>query len=194
MCRLLCHISASEVCLFFFCFFDAFIEMKENHISIPKNIDELSWVASHYNAVSLPGACGSMDVVHIKWSTYPTGNYNHAKDKEGYPTLGFQCTIDYNQRVIAIHGPKFCTRNKKDIVKHDPNVMEIHDGWLRDCHWKYYAEDSTVNVHKGMYLICDNRCLQLPTSICPCTHVGAVTTEGYFSVNLESVPKDVKCS
>jgi hypothetical protein len=63
--------------------------MKENNISIPKNIDELSWVASHYNAVSHPGACGSMDVVHIKWSTCPAGNYNHTKDKEGYPTLQF---------------------------------------------------------------------------------------------------------
>jgi hypothetical protein len=126
------------------------MEMKENHISIPIFFDELSWVASHYNAVSLPGACGSMDVVHIKWSTCPAGNYNHAKDKEGYPTLGFQCIIDYNQRVIAIYGPKFCTRNKKDIVKHDPNVMEIHDGWLCDCRWKYYAEDSMVNVHKGV--------------------------------------------
>ena len=104
MCRLLCHISASEVCLFFFCFIDAFMEMKENHISIPKNIDELSWVASHYNAIGLLGACGSMDVDHINWSTCPAGNYSHAKDKEGYPTVQFQCIIDYNQRVIAIYG------------------------------------------------------------------------------------------
>jgi hypothetical protein len=72
--------------------------------------------------------------------------------------------------------------------------MKIHDGWLRDCRWKYYAKDSTVNVHIGMYLICNNGYLQWPTSIYPYTHVGAVTTEGYFSANLESLRKDVTCT
>jgi hypothetical protein len=61
----MCHISALEVCLFFFYFIDAFMEMKENHISIPKNIKELSWAASNYNAVGFPSACGLMDMVHI---------------------------------------------------------------------------------------------------------------------------------
>jgi hypothetical protein len=147
----MCHISASEVCLFFFCFVDAFMEMKENHISIPKNINELSWIASHYNAVSLPSACGLMDVVHIKWSTCPAGDYIHMKGKEGYPNLGFKGITDYNWRVIAIYGPQFGTRNDKDIVvKHDSNDMEIRDRWLRVCKWKYYDKSSTVNVHKGV--------------------------------------------
>jgi hypothetical protein len=85
------------------------MEMKENYITIPMNIGELSWVARHYNAISLPGACGLMDVVQIKWSTCPAGNYNCAKGKEGYPTLGFQCITDYNRRVIVIYGPQFGT-------------------------------------------------------------------------------------
>jgi hypothetical protein len=75
--------------LFFFCFIDAFMEMKENNISIPKNINELSWAASHYNAICLPGDCGLMDMVHIKWSTCLAGNYIHVRGKEGYPTLRF---------------------------------------------------------------------------------------------------------
>jgi hypothetical protein len=42
------------------------METKDDYVFIPQNIHELSQVASHYNAVGLPGACGSMDVVHIK--------------------------------------------------------------------------------------------------------------------------------
>ncbi len=187
--------SAMAVRLFYHNFLDAFMEMKDNYISIPKNIEEVSWIASHYNAVGLPGACGSMELVHIKWATCPAGDYNHANKKEGYPTLGFQCIPDYNRRVIAIYGQQFGSRNDKDIVKHDPNIMEIRDGWLGDCQWKYYAEDGRVIVQISMYLICDNKYLRWPTSICPYTqHVGAASPEGYFSANLESVCKDVECT
>ena len=45
-----------------------------------------------------------------------------------------------------------------------------------------------------MYLICDNGYLRWPTSIFPYTHVDLASTEGYFSSNLESVRKDVKCT
>jgi hypothetical protein len=128
-----------------------------------------------------------MDVVHIKWATCPAGDHNRVKGKEGYSTLGFYCITDYNRRIIAIYGPQFGTRNDKDIVKHDPNVVEICDGWLGGCRWKYYAKDGRVLVQKSMYLICNNGYLQWPTSICPYTHVGAALPKGYFSAHLESV-------
>jgi hypothetical protein len=70
----------------------------------------------------LPGACGSVDVVHIKWGCCPTGDINRAKGKEGYPTFAYQCITNFNQRIIGIYGPAFGSRNDKDIVKTDPNV------------------------------------------------------------------------
>jgi hypothetical protein len=70
------------------------MELKEMFVSIPKTIDELSQVASHYNAIGLSGACERMDMVQIiKWSCCPTGNFNCAKGRKGYPTLGFQAII-----------------------------------------------------------------------------------------------------
>ena len=42
-----------------------------------------------YKEVGLPGAVGSVNVVHIKWSNCPAGHLNHSKVKEGYPTLAF---------------------------------------------------------------------------------------------------------
>ena len=52
----------------------------------------------------MPGCCGSMNVVHVKWSSCPTGDHNQAKGKAGHPTLAFECITDYNCRVIGIFG------------------------------------------------------------------------------------------
>jgi hypothetical protein len=79
-------------------------------------------------SVGLPGACGLMDVVHVKWSKCPAGDYNRAKGKEGYPTMAFQCISDYNSRFLAVYGPQFGTQNDKEIVKLDPNVRKIRFG------------------------------------------------------------------
>ncbi len=48
-----------------------------------------------YEEVGLPGAVGSMDVVHVKWSNCLAGDFNRAKGKESYPSLAFQCISDY---------------------------------------------------------------------------------------------------
>ncbi len=85
-----------------------------------------------YKLVGLPGACGLMDVVHVKWSACPTGDYNQAKRKEGYPTLGFQCITDYIWRILGVYVPQFGTSNDKHIVKTDNNVKKIHSGWFKD--------------------------------------------------------------
>lgn len=61
------HMSVVAVCLFYpHHFLNSFMEMKDDYISISKNINELSRVASHYNAIGHLGACGLMDMVHIK--------------------------------------------------------------------------------------------------------------------------------
>ncbi len=45
-----------------------------------------------------------------------------------------------------------------------------------------------------MYLICDNDYHLWPTSIRPFTNADNTTLKGYFSTNLESIQKDVKCT
>ena len=74
--RALTHISTSEVRKFFFVFLDAFMDMRGEFVALPENITELKRVSRFYEACGLPGACGSMDVVHVKWSACPTGDLN----------------------------------------------------------------------------------------------------------------------
>ena len=64
--RALTHICMSDIHKFFFVFLDAFMDMRGEYISLPKNLAELRRITHCYEECGLPGACGSMDVVHIK--------------------------------------------------------------------------------------------------------------------------------
>jgi hypothetical protein len=140
----LCGISTSEVRRFFNTFIEALVDMKDEYICLLQNISEIQHVNKDYNTAGLPGCVGSMDVVHMKWSNCPTGDHNHAKGNEGYPTLGFQCIKDFNWRVMAINGLQFGSQNDKDIVKHGDNVRAI-------TIWQYYVGNGNIRLERGMY-------------------------------------------
>ncbi len=108
-CQSLCHISISEIRKFFLVLIGAMVEMKEEYIFLPRNVTELRQINKYYDNVGLPGCCGLMDVVYVKWSSCLTGDHNRAKGKAGYPTLAFQCITDFNRRVIGMYGPNFST-------------------------------------------------------------------------------------
>jgi hypothetical protein len=130
-----------------------------------------------YESIGLPGACGSINVVHVKWLACLTGDYNRAKGKEGYPTLAFQCITDYNHHFLGIYDPQFGTRNDKEIVKLGHNIRKIRLGWFSKVWWSYFSETGGSAMAKGVYLICDNGYLWWPQLICPYTVDKPVHTE-----------------
>ena len=82
-----------------------------------------------------------------------------------------------------------------DIVKIDDNIHAMWKNRLfRDAEWEYYANNGHVRKACGTYLISDNGYLHWPTTICPFTWANNTSPEGYFSMNLESVRKDVECT
>jgi hypothetical protein len=167
-CQPLCSISTSEVRKFIYLFLDAIVDMREEQTFMPRNLTALTNVGSFYNAVGLPGCCGSVDVVHVKWSNCPAGDFNCAKGKETFPFLGFRCITDFNCRILSIYGPHFGSKNDMDIVKTDENVNAMRSSRLfRDARWAYYGHNGHVRSNRGMYLICDNGYLCWPTTICP---------------------------
>jgi hypothetical protein len=122
-------------------FLGAIVDTKDEYIYMPKNITELNRVSSCHGVAGLPGCCGSIDVVHVKWVNCPTGDFNRAKGKETFPSLGFECITDFNRRVLSIYiyGPHFGSRNNMDIVKTDEYVHEVKSKRLfRNAHWSYY--------------------------------------------------------
>jgi hypothetical protein len=143
--------------------------------------------------IYIPGAGGSIDVVHMKWSACPAGDSNRAKGKEGYPTVAFEVITDFDRRILAISSIQFGTRNDKHIVKLDKAVAEIRDGWYSTVKWNFKDSRGRDKTAVGVYLICDGGYLRWPILICPYASAGVATLEGYFSSNLESVRKDVEC-
>ena len=59
--------------------------------------------------------------------------------------------------------------------------------------WRYLDEGGHACEDMGVYLMCDNVYVHDPLVICPFTQFDATMLKGYFSTNLESVRKDVKC-
>jgi hypothetical protein len=53
------------------------------------------------------------------------GDHNCAKGKAGYPTIGFECIINFRHQIIGIFWLQFGTRNNKEIVKVARNVHLI---------------------------------------------------------------------
>jgi hypothetical protein len=50
------------------------------------------------------------------------------KEKEGYPTLSYEVTVDHTSKIIAVTHGFPGTRNDQTIVRFDGFVTDIHDG------------------------------------------------------------------
>ena len=101
-----------------------------------------------YEEIGLPGAMGSVDVVHVKWLNCPAGDYNQPKGKELYPSLAFECISDFNWCICHVHGPQFGTRNDKHIVKMDVGNASIAGVYLNVTR-KYYDEYANIIQENG---------------------------------------------
>ncbi|MFM8622630.1 MAG: transposase family protein [Holophagaceae bacterium] len=188
------NICATEHNNFFLLFVGKLYETCNQYIYNPRNKNELKETMIRYEEVGLPGAMGSMDVVHVKWSRCPAGDFNRAKGKESYPSLAFQCISNFDRRICSVFGPQFGARNDKNIVKMCTGVKSIREDWYNSVTWSYFDGDGSIQQDVGGYLICDNGYLQWPISICPYLRSESNTSrQQCFSANLESVRKDVEC-
>jgi len=146
------NICATEHNKFFLLFIGKLYEIRDQYIYNPQDENALKATMSRYDEVGLPGAMGSMDVVHVKWSRCPAGDFNRAKGKESYPSLAFQC-IDFDRRICSVFGPQFGARNDKHIVKMCTGVKSIREDWYNSVTWSYFDEDGNIQQDVGGYLI-----------------------------------------
>jgi hypothetical protein len=187
-------ISAEVLRIFFRKFCTMFSrENFDKYCNPPETEVEIANAMEVYTKLGLPGCIGSADCVHIRWERCPSGNRSFHKGKEGYPTLSYEVTVDHRKKIIAAtQGHPGC-RNDKTIVKFDGFITAIHDGELyADVPYSLTAEDGSVSIEKGLYLIVDGgyhkwKCLQ-----CPLKHT-SIKPDAYWSKWVESVRKDVEC-
>ena len=70
------ELSAEDHRLFFHKFIRKLAYAKDEFIHYLDSLDELKPIMEQYTFKKLPGCGGSIDVVHLKWSNCPAGNYN----------------------------------------------------------------------------------------------------------------------
>lgn len=186
------EISTEEHRVFFHVFLDKMYSIQQDFIHYPDTREELSKVMKRYATKNLPGAGGSVDIVHLKWSHCPAGDYNRCKGKEAYPTVAFQVISGFDREILGVSSVQFGTRNDKHIVKLDKNVANIRDKWYKTVKWDFYDSNGQIHTAVGVYLICDGGYLRWPILICPYKSAHKASLEGYFSTNLESIRKDVE--
>jgi hypothetical protein len=110
--------------------------MKGEFIQYPPLLERLKDAMNSYSENYLPVCGGSVDVVHVKWSSCPTGDYNHHKGKEGFPSITFEVISGYDRQILAVSFVYYGTRNDQDIVKLDENVAKLKSGWYGQVEWE----------------------------------------------------------
>lgn len=168
-------------------------ELYPIHVRMPSNIEELMEIEAAYAAVGIPGACGSMDVVHIPLGACPHGLINVCTGKEGYPTLAYNVICDHSGRALALMPGAYGTINDKTIVKSDEAVEEVKTGDLfKKFRYQVYRPDGTSFFTTGAYLIVDGGYLRWKCLQCGLKHS---SDEDYvlWRRRMESVRKDIEC-
>lgn len=188
------NMSESEHRKFQRLFVERMYEIRDEHVYYPRTFAELEPILAEYQSKDLPGAGGSIDVVHVKWSTCPAGDFNKCKGKESFPSLACQCISNHGRRILGIAPVQYGARSDKHIVRLDPIVHLIKNAWYKEVEWTHFDITGESKTSKGVYLICDGGYLRWKTLICPYRGAPEHGRRGYFNTNLESIRKDVECT
>eukprot|EP01082_Thalassiosira_pseudonana_P001215 g1628.t1 g1628 contig10:2468934-2469824(-) len=81
------NMSASSHLHFFNNFIVNMYSVRSEYVFYPRTMEELQVTVHDYESQHLPGAGGSIDVVHVKWSNCPAGDYNKCKVKNLFHPL-----------------------------------------------------------------------------------------------------------
>ena len=74
------------------------VSIRDNNIGMPQNVEDLLNISSDFDRRGLRGCCGSMDVGHRGWDTFPSEYTPLFKGKEGYPTVAFQVIVTHRKK------------------------------------------------------------------------------------------------
>jgi hypothetical protein len=130
------QICATDHSNFFLTFVEKMASLSNEYIHLPRTPSDLFEDMKRYEEVGLPDAIKSVDVVHVRWANCPDGDFNQSKGKEFYPLLAFQCITDIDREILGVFGPQFGSQNDKHIMKLDPNVRKISEGWVSEVKWQ----------------------------------------------------------
>ena len=163
------------------------------HVSMPTTVEELAEIEAAYAMLGIPGAGGSMDVVHIALGSCPFGLSNLCTGKEGFPSLGYNMISDHRGRALALMPGTYGSINDQTIVKYDQAVKMVKTEKLfTEYMYEVRNELGERSMEKGIYLIVDGGYLKWEVLQCGLKHS---SEPGYseWRKRMESVRKDIEC-
>ena len=169
-------------------------ELYPKHVFTPRNREEVIAAEAAYKLLGLPGAIGSMDVVHVAWGCAPTALANLAKGKEGYPTVAYNVICNHDQDAMAVTKSALGATNDKTIVRFDDEVNAIRtDKFFTDFEYEIRTgpSDEDREMATDAHLITDGgyhkwSCTQAASKLC--------SDPGYaeWRKQMESVRKEIE--
>jgi len=187
-------IAESTVNYMFHQFTQAFVKaFYDEFVHFPSTDAELDEVATSYEQLGFPGACGSMDVTHVRLGKCPHGLKVLATGKEGFPTLAFQAICAPNRKILYCSTPYLGSYNDITITANDVFCQRIQEDILDGVRYKIVGEDGIPRWTTGGYLIVDGGYQPVSWLMNPFSS-GCSADEKRWSEWLESVRKDIECT
>jgi len=125
-------------------------EIFPKFVYTPTDKDELVGVEAVYAAVGLPGAIGSMDVVHVAWAMCPAGLAHLVTGKEGYPSSAYNVICDHEGRALAVLAGAYGATNDETIVRFDEFVADVRsDAFFNEYEFEVFVGEGDVGPVRG---------------------------------------------
>ena len=189
----LAGISGQTVRKFFlkFCEFGARVLAKE-YIALPQTQEDFEENSKEFEVAGLPGCLGCTDGVQIPLWKCAANLSNSFTGKEGYPTLGFNVTVNFRRQILHVLDGIPGRMNDKTKARRDELFQRLGRGDL-DFTWTRISADGAEQVMRGPYLVVDGGYTDARYLVAPSKDVSE-QKEAQFSEWLESVRKCVECT
>ena len=163
------------------------------YVRLPSSQEEFLASSAEFAVAGLDGCVGCTDGVQLQLWKCAANLANQMTGKEGYPTLGFNVTVNFRRRILHSTGGIPGRLNDKTKTNHDELLQTLLRGDNLNFAWARCTSQGTQQAMKGAYVVVDGGyqsywCLVAPKK------EAVDREETVFSEWLESVRKCVECT
>ena len=195
-------------------FFHAFVAMFSQRlfpliIKPPTTFDEITTCTGIYQSLGMGPAIGSTDVTHISLGNCPNKFKILCTGKSGKPTMAYSLTCSHSRKIYYCSAGFMGAKNDKHISRLDSFITAVGElAIYRNFEWAMDVTETMTQPRRGVHLLCDGGYHKWGHMICGLkvsrrrSRRFFLTTlqhtsrqyHSLFSVQLESVRKDVECT
>ena len=160
----------------------------------PTSLEDITNCTRIYQSLGMGAAIGSTDCTHISLGNCPNKFKVVCTGKSGHPTMAYSVTVSHARKIFYCSAGFMGAKNDKHISKLDSFITAVGELSLyKHFQWTMDLTDSTTQQRQGVFLICDGGYHKWRHMMCGLKHTSK-QFHSLFSIQLESVRKDVECA